>query len=151
MVAQHTFQDKPTQLFRLGMRGILVHKSYDRQSFSFISGVAPLPARLDSTPEESRRNTSITLLRASLVSTLVELLASPLYVGSLSLLSPYSFFIFSKILHIFIFITVHNTYSFQRWERDPELLRVEEVVPEENYFIISLMCLLRFSPSPYST
>ena len=104
-----------------------MHKQYSLQSLSFISGVAPLPAGLDSTPTESDRNTSMAPLLASLVSTLVELLASPLFIGSLSLLSPYSFSLFS----FFIFVTMYSTYSFQRRKRDPKLLRVKEVVPAE--------------------
>jgi len=71
-----------------------VHKKYSRQSLSFISSVALVPAGLDSNPTESHRNTSITPLLVSLVSTLAELLPSPFYTGSLSLLSPYSFFLF---------------------------------------------------------
>lgn len=68
-----------------------MHKQYSGQSLSFISGVAPLPAGLDSTSVESHRNTSMAPLPTSLVNTLAELLASPPYTGSLSLLSPYSF------------------------------------------------------------
>jgi len=113
------------------MRGLLVHKPYGRESFSFISGVAPLPAGLDSTLVESCRNTNIALLPTILVSTLTELLASPLCAGSLSLLSPYSFSFFSKFFTFSFFITVHSTYSFQRWKRDPNLLREEEIFPLE--------------------
>ena len=68
-----------------------MHKQYSRQSLSFISGVAPLLADLDSTLVESDRNTSMAPLPMSLVSTLAELLASPPCAGSLSLLLPYSF------------------------------------------------------------
>ena len=80
-----------------------MHKQYIRQSLSFISGVAPLLAGLDSTSTESCRNTSITSLPASLVSTMVELIASPLCVGSLSLLSPYSFSFEFFTFHFFHF------------------------------------------------
>jgi len=83
----------------IGMRGILVHKQYDSQSLSFIYGVALLPIGLDSTLVESRRNTSIASLPGSLVSTSAMLFASPLCIGSLSLLSPYSFFIFQNFSH----------------------------------------------------
>ena len=108
-----------------------MHKLYGYQSF--ISSVVLLRAGLDITPVKSRRNTSITPLLASLVSTLAELLASPPCAGILSLLSPYSFFILNFwTFHFFSFFTVHNTYSFQRSKRDPELLRAEEVVPAEN-------------------
>ena len=72
-----------------------MHKQYSRQTLSFISVIAPLSVGLDSTLVESHRNTSMALLLASLVNTLAELLASPPCVGSLSLLSPYSFFIFN--------------------------------------------------------
>lgn len=68
-----------------------MHKQYSHESHSFISSVAPLPAGLDNTPMESHRKISIALLPVSLVSTPLELLASPPYMGSLSLLSPYSF------------------------------------------------------------
>ena len=68
-----------------------MHKQYSRQSLIFISGVALLPSGLDSTPTESHRNISMASLPVSLVSTLVELLASPPCIGSLSLLSLYSF------------------------------------------------------------
>jgi len=80
---------------------------YDSQSLSFISGVSSLEAGLDSTPMEPRKNTSITLLLESLVNTLSELLASPLCAGSLSLLFPYSFFIFSKFSHFCFLIFFH--------------------------------------------
>jgi len=86
-----------------------VHKQYSRQSLSFISGVASLLASLDSTPVKSHRNTSMDPLPVSLVSTPVGLHASPLYVGILSLLSPYSFSIFfSNLFHFFIFFHLHN-------------------------------------------
>ena len=106
-------------------------KQYSRQSLSFISSVAPLLAGLDSTLAESCRNTSIAPLPMSLVSTSTELLASPLYTRRLSLLSSYSFFICFKIFHFFIFITVHNNYSFRREKRDPDLLRVDVFVHSE--------------------
>lgn len=70
-----------------------MHKQYIRQSLSFICGVAPLLVSLDSTSMESHRNISMAPLLASLVSTLEELLASPPYTRSLSLISPYSYFI----------------------------------------------------------
>ena len=88
-----------------------MHKQYSHKSLSFIFGVAPLLAGLDSTPVESRRNTSMASLLASLVITLVELLASPFYPGILSLLSPFiSFLIFSflfvqRIVHRHLFIS----------------------------------------------
>ena len=80
-----------------------MHKQYSRQSLSFISGVAPLLAGLDSNSVESHRNTSMALLPISLVKTPVELFASLFYARSLSLLSPYSFFIFSNFFHFFHF------------------------------------------------
>ena len=123
-----------------------MHKKYSHQSLRLISGVAPLPIGLDSTLVESHRNTGMALLPASLVSTLAELLESPPCAGSLSLLSPYSFFILNFFYFPFFIFTVHSTYSFQRWKRDPDLLRAEEVVPVEKYFIISLMFMLRFYP-----
>lgn len=80
-------------------------------------------------------NTIIAMQPAILVSTPMELIASPLCIGSLFLLSPYSFSFFRNFPHfpffIFIFITVHKTHSFQRWNRDPDLLRADEVVPSE--------------------
>ena len=78
-----------------------MHKKYSRQSLSFISGVAPLPVSLDSTLVESHRNTSMAPLPASPVSTSAELLASPPYARSLSLLSPFSFFILSFLNYEF--------------------------------------------------
>ena len=76
-----------------------MHKQYSCQSLSFISGVDPLPVGLDSTSVESHRNTGMAPLLASLVSTPTELLASPPYAGSLSLLSPYSFFFLIFFFH----------------------------------------------------
>lgn len=74
----------------------------------------------------------MTPLPVSLVITSTNLLQSPPCVGSLSLLSPYSFFILNFLaLHFFLIFTVDSTYSFQRWKRDPELLRENEVVPIE--------------------
>ena len=112
-----------------------MHKKYSRESLSFISGVALLLVGLDSTPTELHWNTSMAPLPTSLVITPKELLASPLHAGSLSLLPPYSFFILIFyllfIFFIFIFPTVHITYSFQGQKRDPDLLRAEEVVPAE--------------------
>jgi len=81
-----------------------MHKHYSLQSLSFISGIAPLPASLDSTLVESHRNTCMDLLAASLVSTSMKLFASSLYAGSISLLSPYSFFIF-HFFSLFIFFS----------------------------------------------
>lgn len=72
----------------------MMQKLYSCYSLSFIFVFAPLPAGLASTPAESRRNTIMVPLPTSLVNTLVELLSSPLCTGSLSLLLPYSFFIF---------------------------------------------------------
>jgi len=46
-----------------------VHKSYGHESFSFMSGVAPLPTDLDSSSAEARRNTNIVPLPTNLVST----------------------------------------------------------------------------------
>lgn len=80
-----------------------MHKQYSRQSLNFISGVSPLPAGLDSTSTESYRNTSMAPLPASLVSTPAVLLASPLCVGSLSLLLPYSFSFFFQTFSTFSF------------------------------------------------
>lgn len=57
-------------------------------------GGALLPSNLDSTPTESRMNTNIASLPVSMDDTPMELLASPLYEGSLSLLS--SLFIYLK-------------------------------------------------------
>jgi len=108
-----------------------VHKHYSCQSLNFIFGVAPLLVGLDSTSVESHRNTIMASLPVSLVSTPAELLASPLCTQSLSLLSPYSFFILNFLLFIFSFFTLHSTYSFQRLKWDPNLLRPEEVVPIE--------------------
>lgn len=78
-----------------------MHKYYSRQSLSFFSVIAPLLVGLDSTPTESHRNTTMALLLVSMVSTPTELLESPLWIGSLSLLFPYSFFIFSNFFHFF--------------------------------------------------
>lgn len=75
-----------------------MHKKYSCHYLSFISGVAPLPVGLDSTPVESHRNTGMALLPATLVSTAKELLVSPLYTGSFSLLFPYSFSFFQTFL-----------------------------------------------------
>lgn len=81
-------------------------------------------------------NTIISSLPASLDSTLVELLTSPLYVGRLFLLSPFIFFFIFSFL--FVQRIVHGNL-FISWgqERDPELLREEEVVPLR----IHLACL----------
>ena len=109
-----------------------MHKQYSHDSLSFISGVAPLPAILDSTPVESHRNASMAPLLVSLVSALAELLASPPCARSLSLLLPYSFFILNFLTFpSFLFFIMHSTYSFQRQKRNPDLLRAEEVVPAE--------------------
>ena len=65
-----------------------------------------MPTGLDSTLIESRRNTSISMLLESLVSTPTEFPTSPLYVGRLSLLSPYFFFfIFQRTVHRHLFIS----------------------------------------------
>lgn len=68
-------------------------------------------------------------LPMSLVNTLEELLASPPCAQILSLLSPYSFFILNFLtFHFFHFsLCIAQSYSFQRWERDPDLLRAKEV------------------------
>lgn len=128
LIGQHKFQAKSNYFFLLGTRGILVHKKYDYQSLSFIPSVAPLLAGLDNTLTESRKNTSIAPLLVSLVSTLAELLASPLYAGSLSLLLPYyvffKIFIFSFYFLFFKELYI-GTYLFQRRKLDPDLLRSE--------------------------
>lgn len=80
-----------------------MHKQCSRQSLSFISGVAPLPAGLDSAPVESHRNISMAPLPMSLVSTRVELLSSPPCLGSLSLLWPCLFFIMNFLTFHFLF------------------------------------------------
>ena len=54
-----------------------MHKQYSHHSLIFISGIAPLPAGLNSTSTESRKNTGMAPLLVSLVSTPAELLASP--------------------------------------------------------------------------
>jgi len=77
---------------------------------------------MDSTPVESRRNTSIAPLPMSLDSTLMELLASPLSAERHSLLSPL-FIYLKRIVHRHLFILGRK--------RDPELLRDGEVVPLE--------------------
>jgi len=79
-----------------------VHNQYSRQSLSFIYGVPPLRAGLDSTPAESHSNTSMDSLPVILVSTSMELLASPLGARSISLRLPYSFF-FYLFFNFFIF------------------------------------------------
>lgn len=66
-----------------------MHKQYSRQSLSFIYGVAPLPIGLDNTSTKSHRNASMAPLSLSLDITPMELIASSLCVGSLSLLSYY--------------------------------------------------------------
>lgn len=97
---------------------------------------------MDITPTESSRNTYIAPLRASLDSTSTELLASPIYVGSLSLLLP---------LFIYLKRTMrHNLFIFGR-KRDPKLLRVEEVILLEKHintfdlgFLIYIFSFLHF-------
>ena len=77
----------------------------------------------------------------SLVSTPVELHASALCAGNLSLLLPLYFL---RELCI-------GTYLFLGWKRDPDLLRVEEVVPSEKYFVYTPQILVNSPPLPYST
>jgi len=70
-----------------------------------MAGVAPLLVGLDSTLTESPKNTNISQLPTSLESTLVELLASPLYAGNLSLIFP--LFVYLKRVvnwNLFIFL-----------------------------------------------
>ena len=104
-------------------KGSLAHKLKIFKVWVFISGVAPLPPGLDSTLVESRRNTHITPLPASLVNTQVELHASPLCVGSIYLISS---LYFSRGLCI-------GTYLFLGKKWDPDLLREEEVVPSDKH------------------
>lgn len=116
----------------IGFRDILVQKQYSHQSLSFISVVAPLLAGLDNTPRKSHRNESMTPLPVRLVSTPMELLESPLCSWGLFCNFPYSSSFFQtsftfSFFSFFIFVTMHKTYSFQRKNRDPNLLRVEEV------------------------
>jgi len=54
----------------------------------------------------------------------MELHASSLHVGSLSLLSP---------LYFFLRGLCFGTYLFLGWKRDPDLLREEEVVPSKKH------------------
>jgi len=83
---------------------------------------------------------------------LAELLISPLYAGSLSLISPYFIFSIFPIFIFFIFKELRiDTYLFQRWKRDLELLRIEEVVPSEKYVIDTSEIIVNDSPSAYST
>lgn len=79
------------------------------------------------------RNTNIDSLPPNLDSTLVELFASPLCVGSLSLLSP--LFIY------FIWLCI-GTYSFYRQKRDLDLLKAEEVFPLEMHIDTYDLCFL---------
>jgi len=72
----------------------------------------------------------------------MKLLASSLYVGSLSLLSPYSFF---QNFHIFIELCI-GTYLFQGRKRDPDLLREEEVVPSRKYVMYTFDILVKVFP-----
>lgn len=67
------------------------------------------------------------MLLACLLSTLMELFASPLYAESLSLLLPYLFFIFQRNVHRHLFLLEAN--------RGPNLLREQEVFPRQKYFI----------------
>ena len=111
----------------------------DFRSISFHLGVAPLLEGLDSISVKSYRNTHIAPLPLSLFITLVELHASPLCTGSLSLLSP---LYFSRGLCI-------GTYLFLGRKRDLKLLRVEEVVPLEKHVRpLTQVCSFGFSPSP---
>ena len=73
---------------------------------------------------ESRKNTKIALLPMSLDNTLIELLASPLCTGSLSLLFP---------LFIYLKRTMHWNLFILGWKRDPNLLREKVVVPLEKH------------------
>jgi len=126
-----------SQCFEFG-KGSLAHELNIFRVQVFISGVALLPAGLNSTPMESHRNTHISLLPTSLVSTLVELHASPQCAGILSCLSP---LYFSRGLCI-------GTYLFLGRKRDPDLLRSEEVVPSEKHVIhLTNVFSFRFSPS----
>lgn len=76
----------------------------------------------------------------SLVNTLAELLASDLCAGSLSLVSPCSFFYF------FLQELCIGTYLFQSRKRDPDLLRAREVFPLEKYVIYTSNILVKVLP-----
>ena len=112
-----------------------MHSPYSHQNLSFISDVAPLPAGLDNTLIESPRNTSIALLPASLVSTRVELLASPRCAGSLSLIFAYLFFIF----HFFHFQrTVHRHLFISEVEEGSQLIESRRGCPFREVFYVYL-------------
>jgi len=72
----------------------------------------------------------------SLNNTLVELLASPPYMGNLSLISPFIQFMF-----FFIELSI-ETYYFMGQKRDPNLLREEEDFPSEK----DIYTPLKYSP-----
>ena len=124
---------KGNTFFLLWLRGILVHKQYSHQSLSFIFGVPLLPRGLNSTPWSHigtqtwlRYQRAWSIPRWSYV--------HHLFVQEAFLffhLIDFHFFKKNSLFHFFIFITMHSTDSFQRWTRDLELLRVEEVVPIE--------------------
>ena len=141
LVGQHTCQANSTQLFWLGMTGILVHKKYDYQSLSFISSVALLPAGLHSTLTESCRNIIIIPLLVSLVNTQTKLLPSPLCTGNLSLLSTYSLF---KFFHIFIFSffifwrTMHRNLFISEVEEGSQLIERKRGRSSKEVFCIYL-------------
>ncbi len=54
-----------------------------------------------------------------------------------------TFHVFFSHFHFSFFLTMHRNYSFQRKKRDPNLLRDEEVVPSENYFIYNFNVLIK--------
>lgn len=80
-----------SQCFKFGKDSLAHELKIFRVQF-FICGVAPLLEGLDSTLVESCRNAHIFLHLVSLVSTQIELHASPLCARSLSLLLPLFFF-----------------------------------------------------------
>jgi len=131
----------------------LMHNHYSRQSLSFIFGVALLPTGLDSTPAESHSNTSMAPLPTSLVSTPVELLASPLCTGSLSLLFPYSFFIFFTFFifyfcncawHLFISYVEEGSRLIERGCSNRELVYYTFDVPIK-VFHLTLLYLTKMT------
>lgn len=129
-------------MFRIG-KGSLARKLKIFRVQFFISGFSPLPAGLDNTPMESGKNKIISPLSARLDSTLVDFPASPLYVGSLSLLSPLLFFFKENSASKLIILGQ---------KRDPELLRVGQVVPSKKHIMISnLGFVIQIFPFSIST
>ena len=99
-------------------------------------------------PRQSHfRNTSIASAPTILDSTSMELLASPLCIGSLSLLSPlfyFSFFYFQRIVHRHLFISWGGRGILAYWEH-------ERLSLQRRMFIYTSDILFEVSPSPYST